>query len=399
MWQKLLTGSLYLFYAIVFLSFGYSLYKIITTFAPDFSVYYQAGWSIVHAKSLYVGFHAFTAYNYPPITSLIFIPFSFLPYTLAQGIFVLISAISLVFSALLCLKILKQNISFSSVLLIVSLSFLSFPTKFTLGMGQSNLLACFFLLSSLLFYTKKKMLLVSMFFVIACFLKPILILFVFFFLLEKQWKILFSVFLLFLFCLLLQIAFVPKSFPDSVYYVTTVLPKLMDWHGRSVYYNQGIVGFVFRTFGENQLNLFLSDIMSVAILLISLIKAATKHALGKAALLLATIPLIDSLSWQHHFVFLLFPFCYMFFTVYQFRNWKALALLIVSYLLVSINIKTPGVLQMFPVNFLLSHTFYGAFLLWIVLQYNVYEIPNKVELQTKWRPAPGNRTIDKKYTK
>ncbi|HEV2340030.1 MAG TPA: glycosyltransferase family 87 protein [Patescibacteria group bacterium] len=383
MWQKLLTGFLYLFYAIVFLSFGYSLYKITTTYAPDFSVYYQAGWNIVHAKSLYIGFHAFTAYNYPPITSLIFIPFSFLPYTLAQGIFVLISAISLVLSVLLCLKILKQNISFFSLLLIVSLSFLSFPTKFTLGMGQSNLLAYFFLLFSLLFYTKKKMLLVSVFFAIACFLKPILILFVFFFLLEKQWKILFSVFLIFLFCLLLQIAFFPKSFSDSVYYVTTVLPKLMDWHGRGVYYNQGIVGFVFRTFGENQLNLFLSDIMSVAILLISLIKAATKHVLGRAALLLATIPLIDSLSWQHHFVFLLFPFCYSFFTVYQFRNWKVLALLILSYLLVSINIKNPGALQIFPINFLLSHTFYGAFLLWIVLQYNVYEIPNKVELQTK----------------
>ncbi|HEV2340149.1 MAG TPA: hypothetical protein VGT05_05365, partial [Patescibacteria group bacterium] len=61
MWQKLLTGSLYLFSAIISLFFGYSLYKIITTFAPDFSVYYQAGWNIVHAKSLYIGFHAFTA--------------------------------------------------------------------------------------------------------------------------------------------------------------------------------------------------------------------------------------------------------------------------------------------------------------------------------------------------
>ena len=71
--------------------------------------------------------------------------------------------------------------------------------------------------------------------------------------------------------------------------------------------------------------------------------------------------LINSFSWQHHFVLLLIPFFVIFIYIKSNKlNLRYIAALGLSYILISINLKNPS--SMFVI--FQSHVFYGALLLY-----------------------------------
>jgi len=85
--------------------------------------------------------------------------------------------------------------------------------------------------------------------------------------------------------------------------------------------------------------------------------------------------IVNNFSWQHHFVFMIFPFLVTLFYVQKIKiNLKLLFVLSVSYLLISFNLKNPNVVPVL----LQSHVFYGAILLWILQVYLILKIPVKI---------------------
>lgn len=193
--RKPLFLASFTFFTLTFLYTVFSAYKTSSTFLPDFSIFYASAQYLVKGISPYADPSLFTAFNYPLATSFLFIPFSFLSYQWSQIVFTVANILSVFCIVYLCFVLAKRKLSIPLFLIFVSFVFLSFPTKFTIGMGQTNILSYALLLSSFVFFDKKKQFLSVGFFVLAVLLKPLLGVTLLIFLFEKQWKFFLTVFL------------------------------------------------------------------------------------------------------------------------------------------------------------------------------------------------------------
>lgn len=347
------------FFTIACVLTAISLYKIVTTSAPDFSIFYTAAKDVTLGISPYTDHHLFTAFNYPLTTALFFIPVSVLSFSQALVLFTLLTMGSVFISVYFCFVLMKKKFSFIAYLLFVSFALLSFPTKFTFGMGQVNLIAYAFLLGSFAL-VKKHFWWTVVFLLIAIFLKPILGITFVIFLFEKKWKLfLTSIFLLGILFLLTPIV---THQPQANQLFLHLLSN-QSLAGREVYYNQGFVGFVSRLTP----NIFLRGISETILAILSL--ACLVYFLPKASfteklsLVLTILLIADPLSWQHHFVFLLFPFFLIFYSLQKLDKISLYMLYAVSVVLISWNFKTPQLLTYFPASLLLSTQLYGAVIL------------------------------------
>lgn len=357
-------------YIVVLLSlciFGYSLtqlYKLCTTTAPDFTVYYQSTQDVIHHANPYGDNKLFTAFNYPLITTIFFLPLMLLPQSWAQCIFLVLSYLCLFGCIYLTFKILKQKLVTSAYLSASALALLAFPTKFTLGMGQINFIALFLLLLFFWRYQLGKRDTI-LWFILACLCKPILLFMVLFVLFRKKLKeMVIAVGILGLLGMFYPYVFGLQD--TTLYYLQHVIPGLVAYSGREIYYNQGISGFVARLTSNLQYRWVFTTIVTLLVGMLGLFGSFIYKKLSDPALfsiLLTLLVIVDGLSWQHHFVFLLFPFAFAYFQTVHLKNNFLLGLWILAYLLVSFNIKSPQVFMSFPSVVLLSHVFYGALIL------------------------------------
>ena len=347
-----------------------ALYKVIRTSAPDFSVYYNAAQHLIHAQSLYTNI-SFTLFAYPPISSFFFIPFTFFSYQIAQGIFLLISYISVFFVVFFAFKLLNKNPTKLAYATGVALFLLSFPTKFTLGMGQSNVVALACFLACVVLQRQNKFILSGILLAVAIIFKPVFVLLVGYFLLNRLWKIIVTCIASGLLIFSIQIMLFPNTVASWIEYLTHILPHLMTTAGREVYYNQGLLGTISRLSQNTTVRSVISDVGIVFFLgvVVWVIRKSANNNNFHLSLFLCVLPLIDTLSWQHHFVILLFPMMYTFYTLHTTRE---RFFLLLSYASISYNIKTPNQFLYFPGNLILSHVFWGALLLFGLLLYTLH---------------------------
>lgn len=237
-----------------------------------------------------------------------------------------------------------------------------FPVKFTLGMGQLNLVIL--LLICLFFYFwEKNHLISSLSLAIVLLLKLFPLLFLPYLVLQKKWKVLMLIAAassLLIFCSLLL--------TDSslwAYFVQHVVPGLLH-ASPSDYYNQALSGFLVRSLGRTEffqlIKLGLSAIFLCVTFAVLYVRrdVATLNYLGYTALLSLAL-LIHAFSWQHHFVLLIPVFIFMYaYIVRRKLPFRYLFLLGLSYLLVSINLAHPESVPLL----LQSHVFYATVLLW-----------------------------------
>lgn len=340
-----------------------SLSKILATIAPDFNVLWLASKDLIVGNNPYLNPDIFTGVGYPANTLLFYIPFTFFNYHVAQAIFTLLSLAAIIYSIFLSFKILVNKVPLEYFLLAIALALISFPTKFTLGMGQNNAIALLILLISYFLYKREKSILAGIFLGIAISFKTIFIFFLLYYFLQKRWKLLLYTFIT-VGVFVIATALIP-NYGWYDYYLTKALPPLFELSGREIYYNQGIMGFVSRITTNLELrkylNLFLSLIL-IAIPSYYALKSRNKNL--TFSIFLVTLPLVDTLSWQHHFVWLIFPFIIIAYYLSKAKSNYLWILLGVSYLLISWNFKNPSIYLEFPEILLLSNQFYGALILW-----------------------------------
>ncbi|HEX6976984.1 MAG TPA: glycosyltransferase family 87 protein [Patescibacteria group bacterium] len=345
-----------------------SLYKIISTTTPDFNVLWHAASYLPTSNNPYMHPDIFTGVGYPPNTLLFYLPLTIFNYQLAQTIFILLILITILGSIYLSLKISIKKFSIWAFLLITSLVLISFPTKFTLGMGQNNSISLFMLLSSFYFYKRKNYKVAGLILGLTISLKTVFGFFILFFILKQEWKvILYSLIPIAASTFLVALV---SRFDLYEYYLKVVIPPLLEVSGREIYYNQGITGFISRLLTDSSLRKFVSLAISFIITLtISVFTLKKKNIDLTFSLFVISLPLIDSLSWQHHFIWLLFPFIIL--ASYSLKQKKFLTLMLIgiAYLFVSWNFKNPNMFENFPISLVLSNTFYGAVILFLV---NIY---------------------------
>lgn len=365
--QKIFRLILWIFIFGVGLHFAISAYRIMTTVTPDFTVYYTAALRLVHGISVYDPRHVFTNFGYPPITALVFVPFVLFPYQLAQTLFFFMNACAFFASIWFAMKLVGITWSWKTFLLIASLAFLSFPTKFTFGMGQDNYIAYALLLGGVFFTIHKKSFLPVLFVSIAFIAKPILAICLLYFMFTKKWKIVIFVCAFIVLVTIATSIFTPKGFTDIQHYLFIEVPKLFKESGGVVYYNQSLAS-LFARIGNGLFSVLGLRVAEVALLVAGACAVCIKkQSVYGLAILVTLLPLIDSYSWQHHFIFLLFPFVYAGNMLYMHKKYLLLTILSLAYILVAVNIKNPAALKQFPQSLFLSHVTAGTLLLLFIL--------------------------------
>ncbi len=300
---------------------------------------------------------------FPPAALFVFYLLSFLPLLPLQVFWTLLSFSSLLVSIGLLAKNKKELFVFTS------LAFLSFPVKFTFGMGQINHFILLFVTLNLIFFLKNKDFLSGLFLALSLLLKMTPVLLLPFFLLRKKFRLIFWCF----FCLLLVFIFPYFFFGKTVYqdYFFTALPRLFNSFGNSFYYNQSLLAMITRLLGKVPVTMAVY-IMSVVLILVSTFirVVAPRRAPAKDYLLILTANLLlNGICWQHHLVFLLPAMVILYQQlVKNSRKRLWLVFLGVAFLLVSVNIKNPhNLMGSLWGNFFLSHGTWGIAFLWLLL--------------------------------
>lgn len=360
----------YILLILLLISFFWLLKVLLLSGYTDFTGYYYGAQNILNVRNPYLpDKNYFTPQSYPPFTLILFIPFSLLSYTIASKLWVLFSILAVLYIIYLLRKI--YNASFFSPVnfLLSSLVFLSFPLKFTLGMGQINILVLFLLTLAFYFIRKNKLYYSGIFLAVSFAIKFFPLLLLPYFIIRKKWKILAAFTATTIIITGITLLILPPS--TILYYFQHILPNLLSsWKGD--YYNQALTGLLFRNIASVYWRESLRVIIPLILLSINffiILKARTRTVprenLEISSLLILNV-LINNFSWQHHYVFLLLPFFVITFTLLNYEKQKFLYIpLIISYALVSINFKNPGMLPLL----LQSHVFFGVLILWIVSIY------------------------------
>lgn len=104
----------------------------------DFDIYYQT------ARDVMAGQHPlslpYMQTGGPPSVILPFIPFSFLPLTVARAVMTWVSLLAIVITAYVMAKTCFKKEVFLATIILASVWLMAFPSRFNLGQGQPNLL-------------------------------------------------------------------------------------------------------------------------------------------------------------------------------------------------------------------------------------------------------------------
>ena len=368
-WVKI--GSLSFFLASFILFLG-NIYRTISTSTPDFTILWISAKDLVAANNPYLDPKLFTPNAYPPVSEIPYLPLALLPYQISQAIFVFILFLSIVGAVFLSIKLTTGKVAWPHFLFFMGSAFLSFPTKFSLGMGQVNPLVLFLLLLAYFLESKNKSVWSGITFGVSIILKPIFVFFVLFFALKKSWKVVsISLVTVFLSIIVTLIFWDPGIWLSWI--KTGILP-LTNLTGREAYSNQGLMGFISRFSANINIRKYLTGFISFLLVTEVSIFALTKKDRNLVlSLFIITLLFIDSASWQHHFVWLIFPFIVLINQIINSKNVLFLVLAIFAYLLASWNFKNP-----FPFPpIVLSNQFYGCLILWLMNTYCLISPQNK----------------------
>jgi alpha-1,2-mannosyltransferase len=341
---------------------------------PDFSDYYIGAEHIFLKNNPYLtDSRYFTQQVYPPFALVAFLPLLVLPYVIAARVWVFLSIIALIATLYLCSKIYGLKFYSPVNLFLAGLIFLSFPLKFTLGLGQIN--TFILLLITLCFYylNKKRGNIAGIYFAFPVLIKFFAVLLIPYFIYLKKWQLIKSFFLTTLIATIIICFFIPL--PIFIHYYDNILPNLLSsWKGD--YYNQALSGFLMRSIQDITMRSYLRVIISLIFIIITLIpifriKKKTQQRINiEIAAIITLSVLINNFSWQHHFVFLVLPFLITVYTLFNTKykrkgKNKLYVVLFISYLLIATNLPNPFLVPII----LRSHVFYGGVLLWGFIWY------------------------------
>lgn len=369
---KIFKIGLFLASLILFTHLLYSLLSLMEeNNLNDFQVYYQAAQASLSENPYKKEY--FSPYNYPPSATIFLLPITLLPYKSAELFWLIISVFSLIFSVFLLFKLFFKKASFVLKFFVSVLLLRIFPARFTLVLGQINLIILLILVLSFYFYQRKKMGLAGVFMGIAGAIKLIPLILALFYFLKKEKKALVAALMTFLICNLL--AFITFGRQQFLYFFKEILPLLFkqaDTRGiTTTYINQSLEVFLLRLGFSG----FLKSLIKWLFILfpISLVAKETliknkplENLKSFSAWLLIISIFIPTFSWQHHYVFLFPALLTLFF--YWKRNFSLLRGFLFFFFLCSLyfHFKDPDS-PFLKTPLLVSHNFLSAVGLLVIL--------------------------------
>lgn len=364
--KKWISTLLLLSGIVVFLHATWSIWRIVSTHAPDFSVYFDSAVRLSRGMDVYTNTGSFTHFVGPITTLLFFLPLTVFPYAVAQTIWVCLSFAAFLGSIWGTGKLLNIR-KWQWYVGAGVLGYMAFPTKFTLGMGQINLASLAFLITGLVCVRRNRRWVGWLAIAIALLLKPqLMVLLAPIMVGVGVWS---GIGILVCMALVGIISMIFFGIYPWVQFVRHASPIAASFSGRDIYYNQSVSGTVARLFSPD-----VAPAVSLAIsaaLFIALLWYVYRFRRGMIEVIVYALPVvlsIDPLSWQHHYVFLIPSFAYAWNRISS-RNdailWG------ISYVAVAANIAHPELLRFGLLNGVIaSHVFWGNILLMFLLVKN-----------------------------
>lgn len=373
-------------FLLVALQFIVSNVKLLKSPAQDFEVFYLSGQQAIQKQNSYLMLGKDIVRN-PPPALLLFSLLPLFPIQLSQIGWFILSLIIFIIGSYFLFKTLAQidkdkflnPLNWKLWLPYLSLAFIFFPFRYNLGSGQINNLL--FLLIVLAFYLSihRKWRLSAFSLAVAIVLKITPTFFLYALLIEKKVQtVLWTVVFVVVFGLIIGLILGFRVYGDYL-----AIPGSFFDFGVSTYYNQSFAGFLARASNNLELNKWLV-LMTLTIVSVSLFfvhKSLAKNILSTTIiwnLSILFMLIFAPFAWQYHFVIVIFPLVMTTFLGYKMKfSYKFFSLLVLSYLLIGWNIKT-------PTNYInsglfgaviLSHTFIGSILLLLLNYYIVTKFP------------------------
>ena len=363
--QSLLVG----FIVVSLLYSAFTVTRIIATSQlQDFRLYYLGAQSILLGKNPYKEVQGVI---YPPIALVLLTPFAALPYSVAEDVWTVLSVIALLSSIFLLISSTGQKASVKLFLIITGVAMLSFPVKFTLGMGQINFFILLFTCLSFYWYRNKQQFLSGSALAIAVSLKLSPILLLLFFIRKRQWYVVISC--LAGIILLNGLGALLLGTSVSSYYWQQIFPAIPTV-GNAIYYNQALTGWLARAEIDGQLARVINYLVLGSMLIVNwqyskATKQTTVIELGELGLLVISVLVGTGLAWQHHFVSVVIPLVALLAINSVGKRIQVIPLTFVglAYVLIAGNLKNPSLVEGFWKYLLLSHVLIGALLLYGLL--------------------------------
>lgn len=386
-------------------SFIWMSKALLLGYYPDFVTQYAVPKIVFSGGNPYEGGEGlYTPQVYPPTTFLFFWPFTLFSLSFASYFYTFFSIVALLISLFLLFRLYDEKLNNWRSLLLMGLVFVYFPVKFTLGMGQINHFILLLIVISLWYLKKRQEFRAGIFLGLSIVIKlfPLFLPLYFFIKIKKiplkikdkfHWsgffklrvfnvkfwvwpsqvseniRLLWGIATALLVSIILVSILIPSHL--NIHFVVEVFPNLANsW--KLDYYNQALSGFVGRSFGTETVGTIIKLIVSGIITIVALFAVSKNERMDfltvalKFGTLIVVSLLVNTFSWQHHYVWLIIPY----FSTYYFILKNRLSntyvfILIISYLLTAANIKNPQILP----AILQSHVFYGGLILFFL---NIY---------------------------
>lgn len=332
---------------------GISFVRIVTTEVPDFAYYYRAA-----AES--VAFGARSRHLLPPLSVVLYLPLLLLPYGMAQVLWTAVSFGCLVASVWLIgptVGMTKRGVLAAAA----AAFFFSFPARFTLGMGQVNLMVLAILAYSLVLERRKQSGYAGLVCAAAVLLKPELSLLIPVIVWKGSWRMVAAA------CVgivgMLSVSLMLWGTEAYMAYGTRFAEAFASSDGAGIYYNQSLYGMWVRS----GLSMWLYGAV-IAGMMIRVWMSVRRSPGSVSDALWRAMPmfiLTEPIAWQHHFVFLLPAYLYAW---THKPSGRMRALLCISYALVSWNVANPAVFDTMRLGWIFaSHATVGAIVLWFLV--------------------------------
>jgi len=352
-------------FLILFAALSQQLYTLYFVFLQDnfvdFTVYFNAAvTALAHGNVYSIQKTVVQAipFNYPPTSLLFFLVFTLFPKTITAFVFLVSSIASLLVTVWLLTGMLFTKTRRLTAFLFLSSFFIQyFPTKFTLTLGQINLVILLLLTASFYFFRKNKDILSGFLLGIATLIKIFPCFLILFFIKEKKWKTIVS----FIFTILIGLGLTLLLFTPALVssYFGATSGNLFLHAGEVSYFDQSFNSFLLRLHFSSDIRLLLRVILTGISLLVFL-KTKSK-TLSYFGLIFSILIFLPSFAWFHHYVILI-PLLIVLWT--KTTHGREKIFLVLIYLVTSFHVRTPEAFPSSPI-WLFSHPFIGACLLWL----------------------------------
>jgi len=360
---KLKKTLFWLFFFLGLFQLLYSFGKVIARgiYLPDFAqAYYQVGSNLRKGINPY---RTSSPILYPPFSLLVFALLGYFPLNLIQLTWSVFSFLALLISIRLILTSCQLK-SANWFLFLAPLAFLSFPVKFTLGMGQINNFILLLFSLSFYFYQKEKINLSSFFFSLSLLIKLTPVWIFLFFIKKKEWRVFKRILLFLVLGLGLSFLILPRDIFKDFFFLT--LPSFKSHFANSAYYNQALTGLISRLWGRQAFLVTLIGLIFIFLSWLRIGQLNSDHL--KFSLLITLGVLIAPVSWQHHLVFLFFPIIVLFTHFLKAGKKTELLILAFAYFLIAFNFKNPSIFETtLWGRLLLSHAVFGTLLVYFLI--------------------------------